>query len=61
MLHKTVIDHVTGLITTRNEGKYGVICERKYISMHRKYVVLEITHKGYQAEDLSLKPLTVSQ
>lgn len=49
MLHKTALDLVIGLIITRNEGEYGALCERKYITMHRKYVVLEISHKGHQA------------
>lgn len=57
MLHKTALDLVTGLIITRNEGKYGVICERKHISMHRKYIVI----KGIKHEDASLKPSIVSQ
>lgn len=48
MLHETALGHVTGLIITGKEGKYAAICERKHISMHRKYVVLEISNNRHQ-------------
>lgn len=48
MLHKIPLDHVTGLIITWKEGKYAAICERKHISMCRKYVDLETSNNGHQ-------------
>jgi len=48
VLHGTALDHVTGLIVTRKEGKYAAICERKHSNMHRKYVVLAISNNGHQ-------------
>lgn len=47
MLHKTVLDHVTGLITAGEGGRYAAICVKKHISMHRKYVDLENSNNGH--------------
>lgn len=48
MLHETALDHVTGLVIKGKKGKYAATCEKKHISMHKKYVVLQIINNGHQ-------------